>query len=125
MLAAAATTLLLAIPTLAEPRPADLKGDMRGTMTCDAHGAVEVLNRQGHQVLKFDKSFDVASDAGAVLRYVDASTGQVRTLGALRSHQGAQTYAVPEGVTIGKDDHVIIYNPAKDDEMASVELTEE
>lgn len=93
-------------------------------MTCDAHGQVEVITTATGQLVKFDPQFDIEEDRPALVQHHNTSTGRTTTLGALKSHDGPQTYVVPKGVTVSQEDHIIIFNPELDDDVASVELAE-
>lgn len=113
--------LFFTLPTLAQP---DLNGELRGTMTTKVDGQVQVVSNGDRQLVKFDRDFKVSREPGAQVRHIDSS-GRVTTLGQLKSDDGAQTYAVPESVTVGEDEHIVIYSPRYDEDLATVELGED
>jgi hypothetical protein len=121
LLAACAATLFLLAPALAQP--ADLSGELRGSMTTRADGTVRVTDRDGHQTVRFHGDFEVSREAGAEVRHIGRN-GRVTTLGTLQSKEGSQAYPVPSPLTVGKDDHIVIYSPRYDEDLATVQLSE-
>lgn len=122
LLAAAAATLLLALPTLAQP--ADLSGELRGTMTTWVDGQVRVVSTGSGQTVKFDQGFEVSREPGAEVRHI-SSSGRVTTLGQLKNDDGPQSYPVPSTVTVGEEEHIVIYSPRYDEDLATVKLSED
>lgn len=123
ILAAAAATLLLTFPSLAEPE--SLQAPVHGTMTTRAWGDVRVVTKyDGRQVVEFENNFQVTREPGAEVRLVESS-GRVTTLGLLKSEEGKQSYAVPENITIGEQDNIVIYSPSYDEDLATVDFLEE
>lgn len=120
ILAAATGWLLAAGPTTAEPTTV-----LKGTVLNPAAGDIEVLSSNGHQYLKFEKNFAVASQAESEVRHIDGQTGQSTFIGYLVNRQGYQVYEVPAGLTIDSDDRIVVYSPLMADDLATVELDEE
>lgn len=120
---ATTVALFLAHPGLAEPEP--LSAPLRGTMTTRVEGDVSVKTRpDGRQVVTFSETFAVSREPGAQVRLVESS-GRVTTLGPLLSERGAKWYLVPENITVGEHDNVVIYSPSYDEDLATVDFLED
>lgn len=116
-------SLLFGLPALAQPGTANLDGTLRGTVSNPAAGQVEVVSSGGHQYIKFDDKFSVRSQTETEVRHVDGATGKVTVIGPLVSREGYQVYEVPERVTVGSDDKIVLYNPLYANDLADVDLT--
>ncbi len=117
--------MLSITPADAQPSVTRLDGSMQGTTTAAAEGEVQVISNSGHQFIRFDKDFAVASQAEAEVRLVDGETGKVSFIAFLSKRNGYQIYEVPEYLQVGQGDRIVIYSPLRAENVATVELSEE
>lgn len=130
MILGAITLSLMAGPALAGPNSgmnpkADLEGSLQGTTVNPAAGEVEIVSNSGHQFIKFNKEFEVASQAETEVRLVDGQTGKVSFVGYLVDKNGYQVYEVPEGMKVDEADRIVLYSPLHAEDLATVELSDE
>lgn len=116
--------LFVTTPSFAQQAD-QLDGAMRGTTTAAADGQVQVVSNSGHQYIKFDKDFAVASQAEAEVRLIDGKTGKVSFIAFLNKQNGYQIYELPDHLSVEEGDQIVIYSPLRAENVATVDLSEE
>jgi hypothetical protein len=97
---------------LAEPeQPAEARGEFTGAGDRVLHGEALLSDAGGAMQLSFSEDFETPSGPGlyVYLSPTATITADSVQLGSLVSPTGAQSYAVPEGVTAESHPYVIIY----------------
>lgn len=120
IIAAVTGWLLAAGPSAAEPTSV-----LKGTVSSQAAGDIEVISADGQQYIKFAENFSVTSQAESEVRHLDGQTGQTTFIAYLANRRGYQVYEVPEGLVIDEQDSIVVYSPLMADDLATVELRDE